>query len=265
LKFDPAQSLKITGVSPNDFNGPGGRAFSALVRASFLPGYFSIVIFHVLLLAVRSAEAAIPENDNFGARIPLYGTNVTVAGSNVGATVEPNEPDPSFMAGKSVWWTWTAPVNGYVTVTTAGSTFDTMLTVFSGTDLTNLNLVAYNDTETNTSQVHFNATAGTAYQIDVDGADGPSGSISLHLTLGPPQGPPLNDNFNNRITIAGTRLSNVTGSNVGATREPGEPFHCDEVGGKSVWWTWTAPSSGTLTLTTSSRTFETMFAVYTCN
>jgi len=230
--------------------------------------HFIFAILYLLLIAGfdRSAFAQpIPDNDNFAARIPLYGTNVTAGGSNVGATVEPNEPDPSFSAAKSVWWTWTAPVSGYVTLTTAGSTFDTMLTVFSGTDLTNLNLIAYNDTETNTSQVHFNATAGTAYQIDIDGADGPSGTISLHLTIGPLQTPPPNDSFNNRITIAGTHLSNVTGSNAGATREPGEPFHCDDVGGKSVWWTWTAPSSGWLTLTTSGSSFDTLLAVYTGN
>src|SRR5207249_1904825 len=152
---------------------------------------------------------------------------------------------------------------GNVTITTAGSSFDTMLTIFAGNSLSNLVLVAYNDTETNTSAVTFNVTAGMAYQISVDGAAGDQGSISLQLVMGPTDASPANDNFANRITLSGTHLSNVPGSNVGATAEPGEPFHADEIGQKSVWWTWTAPSSGGLTLTTSGSSIDTLLAVYT--
>src|SRR5262249_48546040 len=161
----------------------------------------------------------------------------------------------------SVWWTWTAPMDGYVTLSTPGSTFDTMLTVFIGNALSNLVLVAFNDTETNTSVVNFNVTAGTAYQISVDGAVGAEGNISLQVSVGPTQAIPPNDNFANRIPITGTHLSNVIGSNVGATAEPGEPFHADEIGQKSVWWTWTAPSNGGLTLTTQGSSIDTLLAL----
>ena len=34
------------------------------------------------------------------------------------------------------------------------------------------------------------------------------------------------------------------GSNVGATKEPGEPDHAGDPGGASVWYTWTAPADG---------------------
>jgi hypothetical protein len=222
----------------------------------------------LLLLAgivgfAMASPGAIPDNDNFATRIPLFGTNVTTSGSNAGATMEPGEPDPSFEGGKSVWWTWTAPADSSLTVSTAGSTFDTMVSVFTGNVLSNLTLVAFNDTETNTSLVTFNVSAGTAYQIAVDGLLNATGSITLNLTIGPTQPPPPNDNFANRITLTGTHLSNVTGSNVGATKEEGEPFHADEVGGKSIWWTWTAPSSGGLTLTTLGSSFDTILAVYT--
>ena len=91
----------------------------------------------------------------------------------------------------AVIWSWSctgvsptalsSPTNGSVTITTAGSSFDTILTVFTGSALTNLVLVAFNDTETNTSIVNFNVSAGTAYQIAVDGYGTASGSISLVL------------------------------------------------------------------------------------
>ena len=100
-------------------------------------------------------RAAIPENDSFATRIELFGTSISTTGSNVGATKEVDEPDPDFAGGRSVWWTWTAPSNGSLTITTVGSSFDTMLGVFTGSALANLRLVAFNDTETNTSFVRF--------------------------------------------------------------------------------------------------------------
>ncbi|HEY6166782.1 MAG TPA: PPC domain-containing protein, partial [Verrucomicrobiae bacterium] len=223
------------------------------------------------------AHAAIPENDSFAARMALFGSSVATTGSNLGATKEVGEPDENFTGGKSVWWTWTAPSNGNLTVTTAGSSFDTTLAVYTGSVLTNLTLVAFNDTDSTTSLVNFNVTAGTAYQIQVDGCDSDyyetnntEGNISLQLTLGATLTPPANDNFANRITLSGTHINNENGSNVGATAEPGEPFHADSLGLKSVWWTWTAPSSGALTLfvqgnSTRGGALDTVLAVYTGN
>ena len=208
--------------------------------------------------------AAIPDNDNFATRTRLFGTNISTRGSNVDSTQEPGEPDPSFWGGKSVWWTWTAPTNGAVTITTAGSTFDTMISVFTGDTLATLNLVAFNDTETNTSSVNFNVTQNTVYQIMVDGALNAIGDISLQLTLGPTQSPPANDNFANRITLSGSHVT-ANANNVGATREAGEPYHADNVDLKSLWWSWTAPSSGKLTLTTQGSSIDTVVGIYTGN
>src|SRR6185436_14646862 len=116
-------------------------------------------------------SGAIPDNDSFATRITLYGTNVSTTGSNVGATQELGEPDPNFSGGKSVWWTWTAPAAGYLTASTAGSSFDTTLAIYTGTILPNLTLVALNDNELDTSLININVAAGTTYQIQVDGND----------------------------------------------------------------------------------------------
>jgi autotransporter-associated beta strand protein len=224
----------------------------------------------VIAWALNATSAALPENDSFAARIALFGANVATTGDNIGATREIGEPDPNFAGGRSVWWTWTAPANGNLTATTAGSDFDTMLTLFTGDSVSNLTLVAFNDTESTNSIVTLNVIAGTTYQIAVDGVDGTNsmGNISLQLTLGPTVSPPSNDNFANRITLTGAHLNNVAGSNVAATAEPGEPLHADALGLKSVWWTWTAPSSGGLTLTSSGTSIrggplDTVLAIYT--
>ena len=71
------------------------------------------------------------------------------------------------------------------------------------------------------------------------------------------------DNFASRgpLSILGT----TTGSNVGATSEPGEPLHAGVPGGKSVWFTWTPLLSGVATFSTAGSGFDTLLAVYTGN
>ena len=74
--------------------------------------------------------------------------------------------------------------------------------------------------------------------------------------------PPANDNFANATTLNGNS-GFVSGTNVEATKEAGEPNHAGVAGGASVWYRWQAPSPGTLTVNTSGSNFNTTLAVYT--
>jgi hypothetical protein len=73
---------------------------------------------------------------------------------------------------------------------------------------------------------------------------------------------PVNDTFATATVLTGTSFS-VNGSNIGATLQTGEPKHAGVTGGKSVWWSWTAPSTGTFTLATTGSSFDTTLGVYT--
>lgn len=300
-------------------------------------------------------------NDNFANATVISGSSITVTGSNVGATKEAGEPNHGGNSGgKSIWYSWTAPTSGAATIDTHGSTFDTLLGVYTGTSVSALTTIASNDDDpaggTTTSKVKFNAVAGTVYMIAVDGYGGQSGSVTLNVSLGTvvvPAAPTgvsasdgtfsdgvhvtwaaptgatayevwrnttnssssatkisatdvttttytdttatagktyfywvkaknsagtsgfsasdsgfrsattlTNDNFANATVISGSTLT-VTGSNVGATKEPGEPNHAGNSGGKSIWYAWTAPTSGTVTLDTHGSTFDTLLGVYT--
>ena len=61
--------------------------------------------------------------------------------------------------------------------------------------------------------------------------------------------PPANDNFASAELITILQGS-VTGWNVDATREDGEPDHAGNQSGASIWWKIIPPESGYLTLST---------------
>lgn len=75
---------------------------------------------------------------------------------------------------------------------------------------------------------------------------------------------PPNDNFANAEVLSGTRIS-VTRSNIDSTKEIGEPAHALNVGGKSVWFKWTAPSTAAMVFSTvrSDSNLDTIIHVYT--
>jgi len=62
-------------------------------------------------------------------------------------------------------------------------------------------------------------------------------------------------------TLAGGNMT-ATSSNVNYTKEPGEPNHAGNPGGRSVWWKWTAPYDGQATIRTFGSSFATTLGVY---
>jgi hypothetical protein len=219
----------------------------------------------------------------------------------------------------SIWWSWTAPASGTLTLSsTTGDGFG----VFTGTVLTNLT-----ELTNGLGPITFAAEAGITYDI---GAIGSQGAVTLKLSLSnlqivspadgsnftngstvilqavptPTEAPvrrveffangnylgsvtnapyalawtnvygadysleavaidnlghdrsspmvnigvhPPNDDFTNRTVLQGDWIL-VTNSTANATSEPGEPPDGYDVEGGSVWWQWTAPASGWVTL-----------------
>jgi uncharacterized repeat protein (TIGR01451 family) len=132
-------------------------------------------------------QAVRPLDDEFVNRTTLSGTSGTAAATSVNATKEPGEPNHAGSAGgASVWWRWTAPGAGQVSVDTHGSGFDTLLAVYTGTSVSTLSAVAANDNDGSaggTSSLLFEALAGQEYEIAVDSASGVGGAVVLHWSL----------------------------------------------------------------------------------
>jgi hypothetical protein len=114
-------------------------------------------------------------------------TAATCIGSTIVATGEPGEPGAvTTPAGHSIWYRWTAPTGGTLTVDTFESDFATDLGVFTGSSVSDLTRVASNDNYggTHQSRVDLTARIGTTYSIMVD-ADSPGyvGTVTLHLSF----------------------------------------------------------------------------------
>jgi hypothetical protein len=136
-----------------------------------------------------------PPNDEFENATRLSGPSAKGSGYNASATSEPGEPNHAGNAARrSLWWRWTAPANGPVEIDTCDSFafysyFDTVLAVYTGDAVDALSPIASNDDLASCvpgGGVAFTASAGTTYQIAVDGAPGSyaTGFVGLSL-LGP--------------------------------------------------------------------------------
>lgn len=211
-----------------------------------------------------NGQPAVPPNDRFAQAEVLGGLSGETAGSSAGGGHEAGEPrHAGNPGGKSLWYRWTAPATTGMTFTTAGSGFDTVLAVYSGDSLGSLVPVAANDDSADfpLSGLSFPAVAGTTYFIAVDGHDGAAGKVGLEWHPGFEEEQLLNDNLATAQILTGER-GEVGLYNRGATKEPGEPAHADNLGGASVWFRWTAPLSGLVAFDTEGAEIDTVIAVY---
>ncbi len=212
-----------------------------------------------------------PDNDNFADATVLYEPTAYINCNNMGATRETGEPNHAgYASGKSVWYRWTAPTSGQASFDTLGSLsvyVDTVLAAYTGSSVDSLSLVAENDNvsvydSNHRSQIFFHAVAGSVYHIAVDTAMGnPGGLLYLNWTF-TPDPTPTNDNFADAIVLPGL-IGATIGTDSYATKEAGEPNHAGKTGGKSVWWRWTAPATGTAIIDTFDSSFDTLLAAYT--
>lgn len=200
-------------------------------------------------LTLQFAPASRTANDDFADRFPLEGTRLSVDGSTVGATIEPDEPYPGFPPGpgRSVWWTWTAPGNGGLCLTPHQPGVEQLL-VYTGASLPDLRFVSPG--EGNWGSGWMLVSAGQNYQIRVTRAPpspyvsyGPHGPVGFDLDF---LAASPNDNFADRLLLSDIPVA-TEGTNVFTSREPGEPALGADCGAGihsycgTLWWTWTAP------------------------
>jgi hypothetical protein len=153
--------------------------------------------------------------DDFSTALPLFGESAAIISSNVGMSKETGEPNHAGNpGGKSIWWIWTASSTREVTLTTAGTPFNTLLGVYTGNNVAALTQIASDANSggvTNRSIVKFFPVSGQTYRIAVDGLNAASGRINLSLSVsGASAG--VAPSFGSISRINGTAQISLTGS-----------------------------------------------------
>ena len=124
--------------------------------------------------------------DDFAAQGSVNDFSRLLSSQNRNATIQTNEPAHAGKRARgSVWLTWTAPADGIVTMSTAGSGFDTLLAAYRGTNLASLILMDASDDEAGyaCSRISFNAQQGVPYRICVAALGTGRGNILLGWNL----------------------------------------------------------------------------------
>jgi hypothetical protein len=253
-------------VAGDDDTGGGGTSLltiSATVGTVYqiaVDGWSGASGSIVLAIEAGPTPPTPPANDSFSNRITLPSGDVTISGTNQGATKEAGEPlHAGNPGGKSVWWSWTAPSTGECQIEVLNSPFFPLIGIYTGSDV---NALTSAGSTSGGSFASFNAVSGVTYHVAVDTGSSGTGSFTLHISN--PIPPPANDSFAARIVLGGMSAK-ATGYNNGATKEAGEPLHAGNLGGKSVWYSWTAPSSGSFSayLKASVPLYIPILAIYT--
>ena len=138
---------------------------------------------------VQAAPAGAPGNDAFADAMPVRTLPTRLTLSTAEATtqdVEPPLPCMAGPAGKTLWFDLELPADARVRVTTAGSSFDTTLAVYTGSALDALTPVpgACNDDANGATQsdVAFDAVANQPYRVQVGGYAGAGGTLVLDVS-----------------------------------------------------------------------------------
>lgn len=231
-----------------------GMTRGMIARARMVVAAF-FAIGALFAAAGTPAQAAAPANDNFASAQVLAGQPVSVSGTTRQATRQNGEPDHAeSQTGPSVWYRWTPSVSGAATIGTCDDgDYVGAVAVYTGSALSGLVEIGSGYCRT-----VFEVTAGTEYRIAVASYSDWTGPFGLALDV---HSPPANDLFADAVQITG---SQVSGTTLGATREPGEPEHGEYYPGMSVWYSWTPSQSGTAVIETCDEEDEdvTLVAAY---
>ncbi|HRI11775.1 MAG TPA: hypothetical protein PLX89_02120 [Verrucomicrobiota bacterium] len=211
----------------------------------------------------------LPSNDAFANRKPLEGYRVSWEVLSDLATLEPGELSlTGIPSARSLWWYWSAPESGEVEVTLVRRGAITgSAAVYQGDRLEALRRVSITSVEKAPSPesgffgaltITFSAQAWNQYVLVVEDAGTVFAPIRATLRL---RALPRNDNFQAGGVLAGLAAA-AEGSNLGTTREFGEPRHANSDGGRSVWYRWIAPATGNVNLSITGTLSAPALAVY---
>ncbi len=208
------------------------------------------------------APLAPPPNDDLSGAVVFdalpfgYRQNTREATSETAEAVAPCDRD----AHRGVWFRFTPTNSGRVRITTTGSSYRTVISVWLG-DGHPLQPVtcATSGYDTATAAATLGVTQGVTYLVKVE-ADGAGGDLVLYAAS--LDAPPANDNLAAAEEIGELPYSHQVFAEQ-ATREAGERSgSCGGDGEHGVWYRYAPEADGLLRLDTVDSDFDTVLSVW---
>jgi len=245
----------INYAGSNILSSYAGETVDLLFLAQLDPVYGNLAQFNIDDVSlVVGTTADIPSNDDFTNATVISPNGITNIITTTYASRENLEPEiDGNPGGHSLWWTWTAPAIGTVSISTSDNNFTTLLAAYTGSSISNLTVVTnYIGTRSGTGATHvtFAVSPGTQYQITVDGYSGQSGSAVFALAFVSDKIPPQvaikspkagADVTNSTVLAQGTASDNVAVAAV--------LFQLANANGTNAWQLATGTNSWSATVT----------------
>jgi hypothetical protein len=229
-----------------------------------------------------------PKNGKVANSTPILTFPYQATSNNLGAIAEKDLTALSCGSDvkNSIWWKYTARENGLLKVTTEGTTFDTVMGIWTGTGKPETEIACNDDAGTPSGgdeatpapSVGDEATTvdaatestqysvaralvetGKTYYIQVAGYQNSTGDVKLKATLGKPNAKSL---LKNAAAILSLPFE-AKGNNVDAVPESdaAKPS-CKENATNPIWWKYTAKETGAILINTVGSSFDTNLSVW---
>jgi hypothetical protein len=241
-------------------NAPGCQRFEGCfpIRWKALSGLWLCA---VLAMSPVRLGATVPNDSCLTALELTNGVPYTMS------TTLADSDDPTNLCavatGKGVWFKFTAARTGDYLLSSCGSSFDTVMQVYSGNCGTLSELLCNEGNGPvcygTAASLKLSATAGSTYYVLVAGKLGASGSLNMLVIA----------SMSNDECSTATPLSPmvmVTENTDGATFG-GLQTSCQSNMGHDVWFSFSQASPGTVVFSTASSDYDTVLQLYTgpCN
>ncbi len=252
-------TLLDNGVAPDQASGDGIYTGSFTASPA---GTYTLTFPNADVVTVEALPP--PPNDNFAFAIVISSLPFTHSTNTVPATTEGSDPTPSCSFGfrdVSVWYRYTPPANGTVVADTVGSDYDTVLSVWTGSQGSLTEQACHDDISFPVnfqSKIELSLTGGTTYYFMVSGFF-TGGSLVFNLKT-----PNANDNVANATVINALPFNDSVGTTTASTEGTDPTPSCGNGSKqKSVWYKYTAPTSGDVTADTFTSDYDTVLSAYT--
>lgn len=190
---------------------------------------------------------------------PDVSAGMTYTGSTVGAMREGTASCVSTATAPDVWFKYTPTCTHTALLDTCGSSYDTVLSVYTGA-CGSLSQIACNDDSCGfQSRLSVNLTGGVTYYIRLGGFSSAAGAYVLNIGQIPA---PANDSCQNAapVTIDGLRTFDTTCASADGTASCGASNTSP-----SIWYTYVSSCTGTVRVNTCGSSFDTVLSAYAGN